>query len=157
MISTLCWWCCLSKPILCSKSVMIEILELIPYKNSPKCIIKHSDLLLHSCIWFQNSYWFDCSCSACNNNYPCVNKLPREYLKLAGSHFKYKRCNRKELQKDVDKLKKRIRQTILDEKVPVTMEVPNHYEATRLMFHDWMNLLDELLVPGSHQVGLKVL
>ena len=78
-------------------------------------------------------------------------------MKLAGSHFKYKRCNRKELQKDVDKLKKRIRQTILDEKVPVTMEVPNHYEATRLMFHDWMNLLDELLVPGSHQVGSTVL
>ena len=57
----------------------------------------------------------------------------------------------------MDKLKKRIRQTILDEKVPVTMEVPNHYEATRLMFHDWMNLLDELLVPGSHQVGSTVL
>ena len=38
VISTLCWWCCLSKPILCSKSVMIEILELIPYKKSQKCI-----------------------------------------------------------------------------------------------------------------------
>ena len=58
----------------------------------------------------------------------------------------------KELQKDVDKLKKRIRATILDEKIPVTLEVPNHYEATRKMFHDWMNLLDELLVPASHQV-----
>jgi hypothetical protein len=31
-------------------------------------------------------------------------------------------------------------------------EVPNHYEAARKMFTDWMNLLDELLVPGSHQV-----
>ena len=34
VISTLHWWCCLSKPILCSKSVMIEMLDLIPYKNS---------------------------------------------------------------------------------------------------------------------------
>jgi len=29
-----------------------------------------------------------------------------------GTHFKYKRCNRKELQKDVDKLKKKIKTTI---------------------------------------------
>ena len=81
-------------------------------------------------------------------------KLPRDYFKLSGAHFKYKRCNRKALQKDVDKLKKRIRQTILDEKVPVTMldEVPNHFEAARKMFHDWMNLLEELLMPASHQV-----
>jgi len=80
-------------------------------------------------------------------------KLPRDYFKLSGAHFKYKRCNRKALQKDVDKLKKRIRQTILDEKVPVTMldEVPNHFEAARKMFHDWMNLLEELLMPASHQ------
>ena len=102
--------------------------------------------------FFQNSYWFDCNCNACANNFPSLQKLPRDYLKLSGTHFKYKRCNRKELQKDVDKLKKRIRATILDEKIPVTLEVPNHYEATRKMFHDWMNLLDELLVPASHQV-----
>ena len=86
-------------------------------------------------------------------------KLPRDYFKLSGAHFKYKRCNRKELQKDVDKLKKRIRQTILDEKVPVTMQheadVPNHYEAARKMFNDWMNLLDELLMPASHQVMIN--
>ena len=49
----------------------------------------------------------------------------------------------------MDKLKKRIRATILDEKIPVTLEVPNHYEATRKMFHDWMNLLDELLYAGA--------
>ena len=81
-------------------------------------------------------------------------KLPRDYFKLSGAHFKYKRCNRKELQKDVDKLKKRIRQVILDEKVPITMqdEVPNHLEAARKMFNNWMSLLEELLVPASHQV-----
>lgn len=33
-------------------------------------------------------------------------------------------------------------------------EVPNHFEAARKMFIDWMNLLDELLVPASHQVRL---
>lgn len=109
-------------------------------------------------LLFQASYWFSCSCDACTNNWPCFLKLPRDYLKLSGSHFKYKRCNRKELQKDVDKLKKRIRQTILDEKVPVTVqedEESNHLEATRKMFHDWMNLLDELLMPASHQVHHK--
>ena len=43
---------------------------------------------------------------------------------------------------------------ILDERVPVTMkdEVPNHFEAARMMFNDWMTLLDELLNPASHQV-----
>ena len=83
-------------------------------------------------------------------------KLPRDYFKLSGAHFKYKRCNRKQLQKDVDKLKKRIRQVVLDEKVPVTMkdEVPNHYEAVRIMFNDWMTLLDELLISASHQVSI---
>lgn len=120
-------------------------------KNTNYCLIS---------FILQASYWFSCSCDACTNNWPCFLKLPRDYLKLSGSHFKYKRCNRKELQKDVDKLKKRIRQTILDEKVPVTMleldeEVPNHFEATRKMFHDWMNLLDELLMPASHQVKKK--
>lgn len=104
-------------------------------------------------IILQTSYWFECQCAACTNNWPCFMKLPRDYFKLSGAHFKYKRCNRKELQKDVDKLKKRIRQTILEEKKPLTMDdVPNHYEAARKMFNDWMNLLDELLVPASHQV-----
>jgi len=103
--------------------------------------------------FLKSSYWFDCLCEACRHNWPCFMKLPRDYFKLSGAHFKYKRCNRKALQKDVDKLKKRIRQTILDEKVPVTMldEVPNHFEAARKMFHDWMNLLEELLMPASHQ------
>ena len=113
---------------------------------------------IHFCSFFlplQSSYWFECLCEACKQNWPCFLKLPRDYFKLSGVHFKYKRCNRKALQKDVDKLKKRIRQTILDEKVPVTMldEVPNHFEAARKMFHDWMNLLEELLMPASHQVN----
>ena len=109
---------------------------------------------------FQASYWFQCGCAACSNNWPCFLKLPRDYFKLSGAHFKYKRCNRKALQKDVDKLKKRIRQTMLDEKVPVSMNigneeiVANHFEAARMMFNDWMNLLDELLLPATHQVRL---
>ena len=104
----------------------------------------------------QASYWFECGCVACTNNWPYFMKLPRDYFKLSGAHFKYKRCNRKQLQKDVDKLKKRIRHVVLDEKVPVTMkdEVPNHYEAARKMFNDWMTLLDELLISASHQVSI---
>jgi len=103
--------------------------------------------------FLQNSYWFECGCAACTNNWTYFLKLPRDYFKLSGAHFKYKRCNRKQLQKDVDKLKKRIRTVILDERVPVTMkdEVPNHFEAARMMFNDWMTLLDELLNPASHQ------
>ena len=57
----------------------------------------------------QNSYWFECGCAACTSNWTYFLKLPRDYFKLSGAHFKYKRCNRKQLQKDVDKLKKRIR------------------------------------------------
>ena len=47
---------------------------------------------------------------------------------------------------------------ILDERIPVTMkdEVPNHFEAARVMFNDWMTLLDELLNPASHQVSYTV-
>ncbi len=113
----------------------------------------------HDFLEFQSSYWFECGCPACVNNWPCFMKLPRDYLKLSGANFRYKRCNRKELQKDVDKMRKRIRKIILDETVPASMTTAvdgagpaNHFEAARRLFHDWMNLLDELLIPPGHQV-----
>jgi hypothetical protein len=49
---------------------------------------------------FQRSHWFVCACGACDNNWPTFECLPRDYLKLGGGSFKYKRCNRKELQKE---------------------------------------------------------
>jgi len=53
--------------------------------------------------------------------------------------------SRKELQKDVDKLKKKIKLTISkpDEKC---------FEEVRQMYNEWMNLLDELLFVPGHQV-----
>ena len=78
-------------------------------------------------------------------DWPQFNRLPRDYLKLQGSHFKYKRCNRKELQKDVDKLKKKIKATI-------TRADENSLEEARKMYNEWMNLLDELLIVPGHQV-----
>ena len=64
-------------------------------------------------------------------------------MKLSGSHFKYKRCNRKELQRDVDKLKKKIRTAVVDE--------DDGLEAAVTMYTDWSKLLDELLMPSCHK------
>ena len=82
------------------------------------------------------------------------NRLPRDYLKLAGTYFKYKRCNRKELQKDVDKLKRRIQAVVMQEQPSSSSENSSEYaqtglEAAKKMYFDWANLLAELLyVPG---------
>ena len=73
-------------------------------------------------------------------------KLPRDYLKLAGSHFKYKRCNRKELQKDVDRIKKKVSKSVDEEE----------FEISRHLFQDWMNLLDELIAqPHQDYVNVR--
>jgi hypothetical protein len=52
---------------------------------------------------------------------------------------------RKELQKDVEKLKKKIRLTL-------AKPDPENLEIARKMFSEWMNLLDELLIVPGHQV-----
>jgi uncharacterized membrane protein (DUF106 family) len=52
---------------------------------------------------------------------------------------------RKELQKDVDKLKKKI-------KVAIAKADDQSLEEARKMYNEWMNLLDELLVVPGHQV-----
>ena len=89
------------------------------------------------------------------------NRLPRDYLKLAGSNFKYKRCNRKELQKDVDRLKKRIQAAILKNQ-PVLFESvkdsssSNGLDAVRNMYYDWSNLLSELLYVPGHRDFVNV-
>ena len=92
------------------------------------------------------------------------NRLPRDYLKLAGSNFKYKRCNRKELQKDVDRLKKRIQAAILKNQ-PVLFESvkdtsgsdnTNGLEAVKNMYYDWSNLLSELLYVPGHRDFVNV-
>ena len=89
------------------------------------------------------------------------NRLPRDYLKLAGSNFKYKRCNRKELQKDVDRLKKRIQAAILKNQ-PVLFETVNDssssngLDAVRNMYYDWSNLLSELLYVPGHRDFVNV-
>ena len=105
---------------------------------------------------FQASHWFKCSCKACSNNWLMFSKLPRDYLKLPGTHFKYKRCNRKELQKDVDRIKRRIQavvnkaaQAAIAPPDPIASESQPGLEVAAKMFYDWSNLLSELLyVPG---------
>ena len=77
-------------------------------------------------------------------------------MKLAGTYFKYKRCNRKELQKDVDRLKRRIQAVVMQDP-PSSSEASSDnptaqtegLEAAKKMYFDWSNLLAELLfVPG---------
>ncbi|CAB4055686.1 unnamed protein product [Lepeophtheirus salmonis] len=95
--------------------------------------------------FLKNSHWFECNCIACCKNWPIFSRLPRDYLRLPGSLFKYNRCNRKELQKDVDSVKKKID----------SAKVVQNFEHSRQMFHGWMKLLDELIVP-PHQDMINV-
>ena len=93
----------------------------------------------------QHSHWFLCACVACSNNWPTFTKLPREYLKLPGNYFRYKRCNRKALQKDVERLKKKIRSKVMESRL----------EECRELYLEWMRLLDELILP-PHQDFVNV-
>ena len=91
------------------------------------------------------------------------SKLPREYLKLPGTHFKYKRCNRKELQKDVDRIKRRIQavvnkaaQSAVSPSDVVTVEEQPTLEVAVKMYYDWANLLSELLYVPGHRDFVNV-
>lgn len=86
----------------------------------------------------QRSHWFRCSCPACSRDWPGLEKLPRDYLNLAGSHFRYNRCNRKALQKDVERTRARIRKSVTED---------GDLEAARRAYNEWIGLLDELIVP----------
>ena len=91
------------------------------------------------------------------------SKLPREYLKLPGTHFKYKRCNRKELQKDVDRMKRRIQAVVNKAAQAATSptdlasqeEQPTLAVAVK-MYYDWSNLLSELLYVPGHRDFVNV-
>ena len=87
------------------------------------------------------------------------SKLPRDYLKLPGTHFKYKRCNRKELQKDVDRMKRRIQAAVnkaAQSATSGTMEGQPGLEVAAQMYQDWSNLLSELLYVPGHKDFVNV-
>ena len=91
------------------------------------------------------------------------SKLPREYLKLPGTHFKYKRCNRKELQKDVDRIKRRIQAVVNKAAQAATspsdlasLEEQPTLEVAVKMYCDWSNLLSELLYVPGHRDFVNV-
>ena len=87
------------------------------------------------------------------------SKLPRDYLKLPGTHFKYKRCNRKELQKDVDRMKRRIQAAVNKAAQAATsgsMEGQQGLEVAAQMYQDWSNLLSELLYVPGHRDFVNV-
>ena len=91
------------------------------------------------------------------------SKLPREYLKLPGTHFKYKRCNRKELQKDVDRMKRRIQAVVNKAAQAATspsdlasLEEQPTLEVAVKMYYDWSNLLSELLYVPGHRDFVNV-
>merc|ERR1712029_951240 len=98
--------------------------------------------------YLKASHWFSCTCKPCSDNWPHYLRLPKDYLKLSGSHFKYKRCNRKELQRDVDKMKKKI-------KIQV-QEKDDGLAAAKAMYMDWSRVLDELLITSSHKDFVNV-
>ncbi|XP_023348715.1 SET and MYND domain-containing protein 4 [Eurytemora carolleeae] len=59
--------------------------------------------------FLQKSHWFQCSCKACVSNYPEFLRCSKDYKKLPGSAFKYKRVDRQKLNRDVEILKKEIK------------------------------------------------
>ena len=95
---------------------------------------------------FKASHWFHCECSACIGDYNTFERLARDYVKLPGAHFRYKRCNRKELQKDVEKMKKRIKYAVCTN---------NDLENAMTFYCQWATLLQELLIP-PHQDFVNV-
>lgn len=102
--------------------------------------------------YFQASHWFLCKCKACSNDWPVYARLPRGYLKLPGTYFKFKRCNRKELQKDVDRIKAKIQGAVTSG----SDQRKNQLEDVRQMYLDLGNLLEELLIPPGHQDFVNV-
>ena len=62
--------------------------------------------------YLERSHWFTCGCAACKNNYPEYIRCAKDFKKLPGSAFKFKRCDRQKLNRDVESIKKEIKMCV---------------------------------------------
>jgi len=95
--------------------------------------------------FLEKSHWFTCSCKACKNNYPEFLRCSKDFKKLPGTAFKYKRCDRQKLNRDVDRLKKEIKASV------VKGDMESAYET----YLRWSELIDSLVYP-PHQDFINI-
>jgi len=95
--------------------------------------------------FLEKSHWFTCSCKACKNNYPEYLRCSKDYKKLPGTAFKYKRVDRQKLNRDVEVLKKDIKANV----------IKGNLEETYEIFLKWSELIDKLVYP-PHQDFINI-
>ena len=95
--------------------------------------------------YLERSHWFTCACAACTHNFPEYIRCAKDFKKLPGSAFKYKRCDRQKLNRDVETIKK-------DIKVCVSK---GEHERMYEMYLKWSELVDKLVIP-PHQDFINI-
>lgn len=95
--------------------------------------------------FLEKSHWFTCGCKACKANYPEYVRCSKDYKKLPGSAFKYKRCDRQKLNRDVESMKKEIKMNMMK----------GESEAVWEGFIQWSQLVDSLVYP-PHQDFINI-
>ena len=95
--------------------------------------------------YLEKSHWFTCACLACSQNYPQYMRCAKDFKKLPGSAFKFKRCDRQKLNRDVEAIKKDIKLCVSK------LEHERMYE----MFLNWSELVDKLVLP-PHQDFINI-
>ena len=95
--------------------------------------------------YLERSHWFTCACPACANTYPEYLRCAKDFKKLPGSSFKYKRCDRQKLNRDVEVIKKDIKKCV---------SIGEH-ERMYEMFLKWSELVDKLVIP-PHQDFINI-
>ena len=95
--------------------------------------------------YLERSHWFTCGCQACTQNYPQYMRCAKDFKKLPGSAFKFKRCDRQKLNRDVEAIKKDIKLCVSK------LEHERMYQ----MFLNWSELVDKLVIP-PHQDFINI-
>jgi len=91
------------------------------------------------------SHWFECGCKACTNNYPEYKRCARDFKKLPGASFKFKRVDRQKLNRDVEMIKKSIKLNVHG----------GNLEESYKDFKRWSDLVSQLVHP-PHQDFINI-
>jgi len=95
--------------------------------------------------FLEKSHWFTCACAACKANFPEYMRCPKDFKKLPGSAFKFKRCDRQKLNRDAESIKKDIKLCVSKQE----------HERMYSNYLAWSELVDNLVVP-PHQDFINI-
>lgn len=95
--------------------------------------------------FLKKSHWFECGCKACSDNYPEYKRCARDYKKLPGSAFKFKRVDRQKLNRDVEMIKKSIKANVHG----------GNLDQSYNDFKRWSDLVSQLVHP-PHQDFINI-